>query len=91
MGVNDVVDLHARRKNIEDDGIAYCDDPRSQLFSPDKLIMARFFGEKIALHSDKSSFMSFHGADKMAPNIVIEKLAMNKVNVFALVEYHLSV
>jgi len=86
--VGDLVDLHARGKNIHDHGVAQRNDARAELLSPNEFIAPWIRREEITLHAHNRSLVAFYSADEMAPDIVCEKLPVNDVDVFAIVKDH---
>jgi hypothetical protein len=88
VGVGNVVNLHAGRKHVDDDSIIERHDTGAELFAPNKLAVRRIHGEKVTFHPNQIAFMAFHCADKMTLGVIVEKLPMNDVNVFANINDH---
>jgi hypothetical protein len=83
LGVDDVVDLNARWKHIYDYRVVERNDACPELFPPCEFIALGIHGKEVAFHTNKRPLVAFHGSDEMAPGVVMKKLAMDNVNVFA--------
>ena len=87
MGVTNLINFYAGRKNIHNYRIVKRDKARAKLLTPHKLVIGRA-REQIALHSNDSPFVTFHCPHEMTLRVVWEKLSMDNVNVFAGINDH---
>jgi hypothetical protein len=88
VSISNLVDLHTRRKHVNNNSIVKSHDAGAQLFAPDKLSVRRIHGEEITFHSDEVAFVTFDGSNKMTLRVALEKLSMNDVNVFPSINDH---